>query len=780
MEAAIDRIGIEERVRGIGREGAALLGGTFAVAMSVFMLEVALTRLFSVILWYHYVFLVVSTAILGLGLGGLVVMRWRDRWGESLGFVLPAGMALATVVITVGLVKLPAVSFPAFYIPIAVGPFILAGVFLAWVFDRHTSLSNALYFADLSGAATGSLLVVIALQFFGAINAMLSVAVSMAGLAFVLALLLVRRQTLAAVLSGMVFVGSAVALAGNLRWNYLDISFKGDAHHAKTLFQSVNRDGGVIEYTKWHAFSRTDIVAEEPESKWIYTDGGAAAEMLRFDRRDYRQVERLTQDVGFFPFLWGGKDKVLIIGPGGGKDVLLALMGGAGEITGVEINPGTVQAVQRFAPYNGDIYNYENVKIFVGDGRNFIKRTREKYDVIYLSLVFSQVAEMTGFALTENYIYTKEAFAEYMDRLTERGRLVLVLHGESDLTKASVTVLELLQERGVSLQEAIRRMVGITEVGDAHGRPLLIVRKTPFAREEAEEVYKIAVLTNFNPEFIPYHREGGVLAALARGDISLAKFVADYPLNVDPATDDRPFFYNYDWGLPGHLVGLLVLVGGASVAFIGSVLRSRRRYGAKSGAYPRFVFYFAALGIGYMLIEIALIQRLILFLGYPTLTFSVTLFSLLLSGGLGSYLSGLLPMGWRLRAISISAGCIAGLVFLYTFALSPFLDAFLGRGVMVRSLIAMGTIAPLGAFMGVPFPNGLRVFREVRGNAVPLMWGLNGVLSVLGSVLAVGIAMVYGFSWVFVVGGGVYLAAAALSLGLADVRKSLSGAPPVN
>ncbi len=746
-----------------------LLGSVFIVSLSVLMFEVTLIRIFSVILDYHFVFLIVSLAVLGLGLGGAFIHRIKQSiTGErkilKVLFFLSLLLPLSLISSLILLLKASTTGTLVIYYFTGVVPFLFAGMFLSLVFTGFTRQSNKIYFADLAGAATGCLIVILALQLWGAINTALLVGgiASLSGLFLALAS---KRK---------IFMGSTLICSSflflffylNLNFKHIDVNFSLHTSLGKSLFTSLNdpdREERIV-YTDWNAFARTDVTeGKDPYVKWIYIDGGAGSKMLKFDG-DLHKLAPLVEDIGFFPFYQGRqgrKDKILIIGPGGGKDVLLALLGGAKEITAVEINPGSVKAVEKFSSFNGNIYDFRNVKIFIGDGRSFVKRSQERYDIIYLSLVYTQTASMLGYSLVENYIFTKEAFVDYLDHLDEDGRVVMLLHDSRDLMKAFATAISVLEDKGFNPEHASKHMVIINGFGgkedaDLVQMPLFILKKSPFTREEAAVVLRTALVLKKRPLFIPYVYEEGLYSLIGR-KMSLKEVISRSADNLKPAIDDSPFFYNFDKGVP-RLLGILFLISLflAGTFLIPSFTRRRLENSQTVPGIFHFLLYFTCLGVGFMLIEIALIQKFILFLGYPTLAFSVTLFSILLGGGFGSLASNFIQKRLT-RKISLVALSIAIMIVAYLFGLPLLLDKFLSFSILARSLITMAIIFPLGFLMGIPFPTGLRVLNNFFPEDIAWMWAVNAVMSVVGSILAVILAILFGFTWALLAGALVYI-----------------------
>lgn len=744
-----------------------LLGSVFIVSLSVLMFEITLIRISSLVLTYHFVFFIVSLTVLGLGLGAGFVHKLRPKIGAESTifkalFLLSLLFPLSLISSLVALLRFSSAGAGLVVYSVAAAiPFFFAGMFLSLLFVGFAKQSAKIYFVDLAGAANGSLVVVLTLEAWGGINTVLLVG-GIASVSTVFLAIASRRKIL---------IGSTLILPVflflpfylNVNLNLVDVDFSRVFNHTKTLFAALNdpdREDKIV-YTDWNLFGRTDVTeGKDPSSKWIYIDGGAGAEMLRFDG-DFNKVAALAEDTGFFPFYQGKKDRILIIGPGGGKDVLLALLGGAKEITAVEINPGSVKAVREFSSFNGNIYDYRNVKLFLGDGRSFVKRTQEKYDMIYLSLVFTQTASMAGYSLVENYVFTKEAFTDYLDHLDKDGRVVMILHGSEDLDKAFVTAFSVLEARGISPENASKHMVIINGFMGMQGAnlvymPLFILRESPFSREEASAILKTALVLNKEPLFIPHVYEEEPYSLIGR-QMSLKEFVSRSLVNIRPAVDDRPFFHNFDKGIPPLLrASFLISLFLAGAFLIPSYARRKSRSSRTAPGIPHFLLYFSCLGVGFMLIEIALIQKFILFLGYPTLAFSITLFSILLGGGLGSLSSNLIEER-PARKISLVALGIAVIALAYLFGLPFLLDRFLSFSILTRSLIAMAIVFPVGFLMGFPFPTGLRILNHLFPKDIAWMWGVNAVMSVVGSILAVTIAILFGFTWTLLAGALAYI-----------------------
>jgi len=647
------------------------------------------------------------------------------------------------------------------------------------------AISAWIYGLDLVGAAAGSLVVILALDIFGGISTsfLLGVVASMAALLFAVRTL--RRNIRGVIIPSIGFLIVSALLGANLTGFYLpDIPI--GANPAKEIHDALYGTyfPGKITETRWSAFGRTDLVelSDYPEQMDIYIDGTAGTPMYRFsgDVNDPGfAVNSLKADFpGYFPFLFleeEERNSALSIGPGGGRDILLALMGGVGKVTAVEVNEDLVDMVRDYSWYNGGIYtDLDNVDIVVDEGRNFLKRQKERYDIIMLSLpVTNSSRSLEGYALTENFLFTTDSISDYLDHLTDEGRLMVVCHDDAELLRLLSISLTALNERDVSNTTAMKQiyMVGSEDY------PVFVLKKTPFEPAEAFERYEAIYQFGYDPisSYFPYIGQVGmlnpVLMSLGSGEIGLddlEEMVKERGYDISPVTDDSPFFYKFDEGLPQPVS----LVFWSSIIIMLLVVLVPRLFWKKR-TFPtevrpesqrsfnqnlfKSVVLFSMLGIGFMLVEISLIQRFVLFLGQPVLSLAVLLFSLLVGAGVGSMCSGRLAADKIIKGIAIAAVSIVAVLLGYTFLLPLIFNQLLGFELTIRLLTTVVILLPLGFLMGFPFPLGIRWLKELKMESrIPWMWGINGVCSVLGSVMTIVIAISLGFTEALLVGAGCY------------------------
>ena len=295
--------------------------------------------------------------------------------------------------------------------------------------------------------------------------------------------------------------------------------------------------GARIVETRWSALGRTDLVAFADESgRAIFVDGGAGTTMLALDA-EYPPIERFQRDTAYLPFLAGPGGNVLIVGAGGGQDVVMALKAGWSPVTAIEVNPAAVDMVLRHADYNGDIYRRPGVEVVVDEARSSIRRSSQTFDMVYLSLVFTQASESLAYVLAESHVYTVEAFRDYLDVLEPGGWLALVLHDDASLSKALATALRVLRERGTTAADLARQVAVVRPPAQAGAdpraivRPLLVIRRDPMTQAEAERLVEQMTDLELDPVYVPFTNESGLVADLVT-----------VPQAVDVSPDGRVLF----------------------------------------------------------------------------------------------------------------------------------------------------------------------------------------------------------------------------------------------
>ena len=740
----------------------------FLITLSGLILEVGLTRIYSASIWYHFAFVAISVALLGWGLGGFTVHLWKR--------VKPVSMNAASLVTLLYAAAIPfclwlLVRYPfemdrlPLYFLAPLLPFFLAGMALSIIFDLHRSESGSLYFYDLVGAALGAVLVTLLLHVFGGEAALLVGAIAPAVAALLIAISPAasgsgsasRAVQIVAVLAILLTAGAAVSAVKFGR-------FRVKPGTTKAMRNQMDASpGSKIVQTGWNAYSRIDCVEGLPNSfARLYIDSDAWTGIRGWDGK-LESVQDMRWSYRALPFRLTPNAETMIIGPGGGPDVVAALASGSRKVTAVEMNPLMLKFVRSYGAQAGNLYDRPDVETVLSEGRNFISRTDRKFDIILLGFVDSWASVASGgLSLSENYLYTTEAMRAYYDHLSDNG-IVVVLRWEMDIPRLVSNAVATL-----GANEAAKRIVVLMEKQAApndYPQMLFMLRKRPFTDAELKEISER--WTQANPIIMPGGIAPPLIADVLAGGKTLEQYDAASPRFVGAVWDDSPFYFAIDrpFRMPSTIAERLLkwlLAPSVGLLLLFAVLgMPRRKVADAAGQRPGYryagsLLYFAALGFGFIAVELALLQNLTLLVGHPIYTLSVLLFTLLAFGGIGSALSVRYPM-W-LACVSVALiGAIEAL------ALPRLVPALLWLPLWGRIVVAIALIAPLGLAMGMPFPSGLRRTADGSLPAPPFYWGLNGIMSVIGSVTTVFVALTAGFQAAMLMGSACYLLAALAS-----------------
>ncbi len=764
-----------------------LFAGVFLLSAAVLSFEILASRISAIVLVHNYAFMVVSLAVLGLGCGGIFSFyRWRTGKLGRLHQEFSLYSSLFAVSVSLFIVLVTRAGFAASRFPyflILFIPFFFAGVVLSLAFRSFAHKSFKLYAADLIGAAFGSISAIWILSFLGGINGVLFIGIlgSIASFSFLAG----RRGRL----SSLKIPALLSSLCVLLFLTNILTSFLGEVpigrYPGKDLHNILSNPllkAEIVE-SRWSTFGRTDLMRYKDNENvmLLFIDGAAGTAMNKFSGdpgNPGEYIERLmANSSGFFPFSFlrgDERDDMLIIGPGGGTEVLFGLLADVKNITGVEVNQDLVDIVKEYKDYNGGIYSdFENVDIVVDEGRSFLRDSDQKYDIIMSALPVTKGSRSPeGYALTENYLFTVESIKDYLDHLTDEGRMIVVMHNWYETLRLTITALVAFEEMGIETQDAMKHIYTL-------GRdmnPLLVLKKTPFTPGEAEARHNAMHVLGFDTplsSYIPHieqqtalheMEEGAIheismfnqiMVALSEGSIELNSLVAAMPHNVSPATDDKPFFFKAEIGLPDEISSLLWLIILVNVL----VIAVPAIYKRVSGNLLRALALLMLLGAGFMMIEISFFQRLTLYLGSSTISLAVLLSSLLVGMGIGSFLGGKVYPDNSIRRLKIASSGVFLIAILLFFVHPLILNNLLGSGILVKSIVSAALLVPLGFILGIPFPTAISWLKEIDAeDSIAWMYGVNGTMSVLGSVAAIAVSLTFGFSVALILGALCYLA----------------------
>ncbi|WP_246763251.1 SAM-dependent methyltransferase [Rhizobium sp. 007] len=787
--------------------------------------EVLLMRLFSIIQWHHFAYMIISIALLGFGASGTFLAFARRPLVERYPAAFAASAALfgiSAVASVAGAERLPFNALEIIWNPGQLGwlaasyallvlPFFFGATCIGLAFIRHPGQIGRVYAFDLVGAGIGALGTVGLLFLVPPPAALYFVAALGFAAAALAATGMARHRWLAVGSLGLAALLIAVWLPpswtapGPHMSQYKGLRMALEVPNARVVEERSSPLGllTIVEsptvpfrYAPGLSLANTQ---EPPAQLAVFTDGDSITTITAYGG-DPATVAYLDRTTAALPYRILTRPRMLILGAGGGEQVLLALRAGAVTVDAVEFNPQMIDlARNHFADFAGGIFSRPNVHLHLAEARAFAAATGERYDLIQMPLLDSFSAAAAGVqTMHENYTYTLEALRDYLAVLRPGGIIAITRWLRApprDILKLFATATAALEADGVA--EAGQHLALIRSWNTA----TLLVAKSAFIGEDVAAIRGFAAENFFDTSWAPgissadvnrynqldqeYLYEG----ALALLGPERADFIERYKFDIAPATDDRPYFFDFfrwralpelltlrtqggaamlDWG---YLILATTLVQAAilSAVLILLPLWLRRRALGRGVHRLRFGLYFLSLGLAFLFIEIAFIQRFVLFLGHPLYAVAVVLAGFLAFAGLGSAVAArwmaLVGRGSAVRGIALAVVVIACLAAAYLLALPLVFERLLALPDAVKIAIALLLIAPLAIFMGMPFPLGLGHVGACSEAFIPWAWGINGCASVLSAILAVLLAMHIGFTGVVVIATILYLVAPALLAG---------------
>lgn len=734
------------------------------------MLEVSITRIFSAAIWYHFAFVAVAVALVGLGASGLVVQygqkKIKENWTQNLAIFSAWGI---TIFIPITLFVMHSLASQVIYLPLFMilfaVPFFFIGIIISAAFNAFSRVAGKLYAADLIGASAGALLVVLFLIMTGGEGTTLIVGMIAAISATIFSW--IAKSAKKKIIS-LIFVAFAASLLfTNFSTQIFAIPTDPTAHKDLPIYLREH-PGSKIVKTQWNSFSRIDVVeggkGNEGLVAKIFIDGGAGTNIISWDG-NLESRQELPTWMQYLPFKMIQDPEILVIGSGGGRDVVAALVSGSKDVTSVEINPIIFETVKGYGDKAGNVYTQPYVDAHVDEGRSFVTRSSEKYDIVYIPFVDTWASVSSGgLSVSENFLYTEEGFQQYYDHLTDRGKIVTV-RWLIDSPRFVSTFTKLLEQNGVPQEEAYKHLIMVTS--DSYTEDpsvtMVIFSKAPFTDKEISFLSESFASHGYKPILMPGQTMMEPYPALLNGEIELEQFYDLFQTKVYPVTDDNPYFLSFEKPLPAVVEALLYASFVIVALFLVMPFAWVRRSGRESQlGISSMIPYFAALGMGFILIELAMMQKLILLIGNPTMTFAILLFTLLLSSGSGSLVSSKIIRNNTRNLVFVISG-IAALGMLYVALLPSIIYSTISEPFEVKAMISIAVLAPIGFLMGMPLPTGMRLLKEYRPEYIPWMWAVNGAFSVLGAVLSIMLGIMYGSSEAMILGISIYLVALGIS-----------------
>jgi spermidine synthase len=788
-----------------GREAPAwrwIATGLALATCATLLLELVATRIFSVVLIYHFAFMAICLALFGVGLAGVVVYLWPARFNRASLSATTGWMALLFALSIVGALvafhvivnratdwPLPFSSVMSIFLVMAV-PFFFSGMAVAIPISRCPERIGWLYGADLVGAAIGTILVVPLLHLLGGPQSVVAAAVLACAAAVCFAVAAGgRRQK---IVSAVGLLGLTTLLAIGSQAELFALHHSRAGPETRLLYQEWNSFSRVSVWGPFYSGSRWRIGqgapvpvatdgSERPTHLAVVIDGGAQTPMPSFDG-DLNEVAYFGYDVTALPYHVRPAHNALIIGTGGGRDILTARLLGVEQIQAVEINPLIVDiARNRFREFSGDPYGLPGVEVAVRDGRSFAAESHERYDVVQLAAVDTFAATGAGaLALVEHSLYTVEAYEDYYDRLSDDGILAVTHLWGMPAPERALRTADLVRKawRARGVEDPSRHII---IVGRRPAWGTLLASRRPFTDDEVEQVRRLTARLGFGLLYAPGASDAHPAAVKLLGPEGDA-FLREYPLDVSATTDDRPFFFFFDrpgdflraglagvtrlperrgflgeGAAPTLLVRLLVWMVGLCVLliFVLPMVLGRMRLSSARGS-GRNLLYFACIGLGFIMIEIPLIQRFTLLLGKPIFSFALILGCILIAAGIGSALSARIGEARISRAARVVALSVVVGGLLHAFLGPVMIHTGLRWGLALRIVGTLLCVAPLGLIMGMALPLGVRMTERRAPAAIAWGWGINGSLSVIGTILAMMLSVTMGMTAAVLVGVACY------------------------
>lgn len=750
-----------------------LFAGIFLAALSSLVLEIAITRIFSAAIWYHFAFVAVSLALVGLGSSGLLVhSRFKKSKGWAGNLTISSAIGVSMILPITLFVMHSLVSnvlyLPLFMFMFAI-PFFFLGIIISTAFNSFAQKAGRLYASDLIGAAIGSISVVFFLSWVGGEQTTLIVGVLAAVSAIIFSITAKSRKK-------VIMSAGFVVLALSILWvneSMQIFSIPTDPHANKDLpiFLRENPGSHIVK-TKWNSFSRIDVVegitgncipsvdtrnptqcGHESLVAKIFIDGGAGTNIIPWDGNPESR-KKLSTWMQYLPFSIKNDPKVLIIGSGGGRDVVAAIASGSTDVTTVEINPIIFQTVRDYGELAGNVYDHKYVHANVDEGRSFVSKSHDKFDIIYIPFVDTWASVSSGgLGVSENFLYTKEGFQEYYNHLSEDGKIVAV-RWLIDSPRFVTTFTQLLEANGVPRNEVYKHIIIVSSTSTTKdpSATMAILSKTPFTESEISFLYDPITKYGYKPMLVPGKVMLDQYKPLLEGSVSLEEFSNNYWTKVYPVSDDSPFFLSFEKPIPKILEVLVYISVAIVVAFLTIPfvwLRKIKKTHELKTAHA--ATYFAALGTGFILIELTLLQKLILLLGNPTMTFAILLFTVLLSSGFGSFASTKI-VNHKIKNLKFVFIGIIALGLIYSTILPTVIYSTISGEFFTKIAVSMALIAPIGFLMGMPLPSGMRILKTHLADHIPWMWSINGAFSVFGAILSVTIGIMYGAKYAMMLG----------------------------
>jgi hypothetical protein len=790
---------------------------TLLISATAIAYEILLMRVLSIVQWHHFAYMIISLALLGYGASGTFIAISKHLLKPRFELAFSISGLLFSITMVASFILGQRIPFNALEIVwdtrqffnlsiiylVFFVPFFFAACCIGLAFTCRRSCISRIYFFDLLGAGFGAALI-IGLLFLLSVQDALIMLATVALLASALMgirsaarkpLIVIQLACLATLLFGLpqTWLGLRISEYKGLSqaMQVVDSRILKVSSSPLGLLTVVESPRIPFRYVPGLSINTRFKPAEQLA---VFTDGDGMSAITRFDG-NLDALGYLGDVTAALPYALLDAPHVLILGAGGGADVLLALYNGAGKVDAVELNPQiTTLVADTYADFAGHLYDDERITVHTQEARGFVARSKDRYDLIQVALLDSLVASGAGVqALNESYLYTVEAIQEYLKHTAPGGMLAITRWLKlppRDNLKLVATALEALRKMGIA--EPGRQLAMIRSWNTS----TLLVRQGAFSVNDIAVIREFARSRSFDTAFYPSMPASAAnrfnlleqpflydgITALLGTDAD--NFVARYKFHIEPATDDKPYFFHFfKWGsLPEVLTlrkrggasliqwSYLILIATIAQAVVAGVLlillplslirRSwPRGYGTRMGSY------FFLLGLAFLFVEMAFIQKFVLFLSHPLYAIAVVLSGFLVFAGFGSAYSTRLAHRVEQSGrspVCLAVAAISAIALLYVVLLPMLFQQLMGLADGIKMALSIFLIAPLAFCMGMPFPIALHRVAKNMPDFIPWAWGINGFASVMSASLATLLAIEFGFTVVVLFALGLYATAAAV------------------
>ena len=748
--------------------------GVFLVSLSILALEVIINRMFALTFWYHFAFIILSIALFGIGFGGLLVFftnRFVKKFVPVVLAIVSIGLAFSIPYVLLQINSIPLEMnhiadspeeqelFKNFFLTLII-PFVLGGYVFSSLFSNFSDDINRIYFFDLLGGGIGCFF---ALMIFPHNGPMIT-AVVISGVVIVAAAFFAFKQHFILSIPVLLLL---VVLGYFVYPSLKDVNVR--VSKEKRNVEAI----GVKEFSDWDNFGYVAVHDRAQKgSKAVTADYSCFTYLFPVKNNKDLSVFKSFLSSHYYPYVIK-KDPVDvgIIGVGAGKDVLLALGSGAKNVYGAEFNSTIYRIFNNvYNDFLGGVAHLSNVHVQFEEGRFFIRSSPRKYDVLVFDNSISQVAVSSGsFTLAESYLFTVEGMMDYINHL-KPGGVIYLSNPYTDAYRFTTLIREAFHRLGRD-KDFMDSIIVAEEPSESYRKCKVLIKNGSFTKEENDRILQFINSEKHKLLYSPYVRTSSYVERLVKSE-DLQKEYLTFETELRPSTDDWPYFSQHvkptDESFTGRIYAVkafypqpfLLLrqitkqVALYSVLFLLLPLLflnlgGLRKLPNKTGS----LIYFSSLGLGFMLMEVVMMQKYTLILGHPVYSFSIVLSSLLISSGIGSFLSKFIKNAYR-AIITALCGIILTTVLSY-FIVLIFESQLVGLTLLLRSIIVISLISITGVFMGFMMPSGIRAISSIE-SAIPWMWSVNGIFSVVASFITVYVSILYGYTIVFVLGLLVY------------------------